>query len=104
MYLYLLKTDVENKIFNRKAEAMKYFEDSKEATIQRRKKRYYRDGWQVLYKVKYSSSLDFIKVLLESPKRWADDKKYVHREVIIDFPYDYGRLKDFHFFFQDNKK
>jgi hypothetical protein len=80
------------------------FQISNSITFSSLPKRYYRDGWQVLYKVKYSSSLDFIKVLLESPKRWADDKKYVHREVIIDFPYDYGRLKDFHFFFQDNKK
>ncbi len=68
MYLYVLKTDVENKVFSRKDEAVKYFEDSKKATMQRRKKRYYRDGWQVLYKIKYSSNLDLIKTLIENPK------------------------------------
>lgn len=95
MQIYLLKTDIEDKVFSRKDEALKYFEDSKEATMQRRKQRYWNTGWQILFKVKCSSSIDLIKVLIESPKSWAERDEYVQRELLIDFPFNSGRLHDF---------
>lgn len=95
MQLYLFMTDIEDKIFSRKGEALKYFETSKKATILRRKQKYWNKGWQILFKVKYTSSLDFIQVLLENPNRWAERSEYIQRELIIDFPSNYGRLHDF---------
>jgi len=41
--------------------------------------------------VKYSSNLDFIKILIENPESWSKTKDYVHQEIIIDFPYLVGR-------------
>ncbi len=95
MQIYLFKTDIEDKIFSRKNEALKYFEDSKDATMRRRKQKYWHRGWQILYKVKYTSSLDFIQILLENPKRWAERDEYIQRELIVDFPFNSGRLRDF---------
>lgn len=41
MQIYLLKTDVGDKVFSRKNMALKYFEDSKDATMRRLKQKYW---------------------------------------------------------------